>query len=261
MSERDTYAPGTPSWVDLGTPDPAAAATFYGALFDWDIQEGPPEAGGYRMCLLRGRPVAGLGPSQAEGMPPWWTTYVAVSSADETAAAISANGGTVLVPPMDVLDVGRTAVAADPFGAVFSVWQAGTHHGAGLVNEPGTLCWNELNTRHPVEHIAFYTAVFDWEAKRSEGPIDYIEFMLHGNSIGGMMEMGDMFPPEAPESWSVYFAVAECDASAATVTELGGRVLMGPTDIPPGRFAVCQDPQGATFLILALTEEMSALPG
>lgn len=128
MSERNTYAPGTPSWVDLGTSDPAAAAAFYSGLFGWDIQEGPPEAGGYRMCLFRGRPVAGLGPSQSEGMPPWWTTYVAVSSADETAAAISANGGTVLVPPMDVLDVGRMAVAADPYGAVISVWQAGTHH-------------------------------------------------------------------------------------------------------------------------------------
>lgn len=257
MAERDLYAPGTPSWVDLGTPDPGAAAAFYAALFGWDIEEGPPEAGGYRMCMLRGRPVAGLGPQQSEGMPPWWTTYISVSSADETAAAISENGGHVLVAPMDVMDVGRMAVASDPAGAMFSIWQPKSHHGAGIVNEPGTFCWNELTTRQPVSEVAFYTAVFGWEAVQSGGPMPYVEFHLHDTSVAGMMEMSDgSFPPEMPDSWSVYFAVADCDAAAAKVAELGGSVIMDPTDIPPGRFAVCSDPQGATFQIMAFTAGM-----
>ncbi len=256
MSERTSYPPGTPSWVDLGTPDPAAASEFYSGLFGWEIMEGPPETGGYRMCMLRGQPVAGLGPQQSTEMPPWWTTYISVHSADETAAAIVADGGAIIVEPMDVLDVGRMAVATDSGGAVFSIWQPRSHVGAGLVNEPGTLCWNELNTRHPVQHVAFYDAVFDWTARRSEEPMPYVEFQLHGRSVAGLMEMTDDFPPDMPDSWSVYFAVADCDASAAKVAELGGTVVVPPTDIPPGRFAVCVDPQGATFSILALTEEM-----
>ena len=256
MSERTAYAPGTPSWVDLGTPDPAAAAVFYRGLFGWDIDEGPPEAGGYRMCMLHGKPVAGLGPQQNTETPPWWTTYISVHSADEAVAAVTADGGSIIVPAMDVMDVGRMAVLADSCGAVFSVWQPRSHIGAGLVNEPGTLCWNELATRHPVEHVGFYTAVFDWEPVRSDGPMAYTEFRLHGRSVAGMMEMSDQFPPDMPDNWTVYFAVADCDASAARVAELGGTVIMQPTDIPPGRFAVCQDPQGAVFQIMALTEEM-----
>jgi len=251
MTERDSYAPGTPSWIDLGTSDVAAAASFYSELFGWDIPEGPPEAGGYRMCMLHDRPVAGLGPQQDTGRPPWWTTYISVHSADETAAAIVADGGTIVVPPMDVMDVGRMAVALDPCGAAFSIWQPGTHAGAGLVNEPGTLCWNELSTRHPVEQVGFYTAVFDWEAVRTGDAHEYTEFRLHGQSVAGMMQIGPGFPPDMPESWSVYFAVADCDASAAKVTELGGTVHLPPTDITPGRFAVCADPQGAMFQIMA----------
>jgi len=256
MSERDSYLPGTPSWIDLGTSDVDGAAAFYRNLFGWDIPDAAPDTGDYRMCILRGRPVAGLGPQQNPNQPPWWTTYVSVHSADETAAAIVADGGTILVPPMDVMEFGRMAVAADPCGATFSIWQAGTHIGAGLVNEPGALCWNELTTRHPVELVGFYEAVFDWQPVRSDGPMPYTEFQLHGQSVGGMMEMGDQFPLDMPDNWTVYFAVADCDESAAKVTELGGTLIMPPTDIPPGRFAVCKDPQGAVFQILALTQEM-----
>lgn len=121
--EMTSYEPGTPSWVDLGTPDQDAATAFYEGLFGWDVPEGPPEAGGYRMCMLRGTPVAGMGPQMNPDMPPWWTTYVSVADADATTAAVTANGGHVLMPPMDVLDVGRMAIFMDPAGAMFSVWQ------------------------------------------------------------------------------------------------------------------------------------------
>jgi predicted enzyme related to lactoylglutathione lyase len=248
-----SYPPGTPSWVDLGTPDPADAARFYGGLFGWTIEEGPPEAGGYRMCLLDSKPVAGLGPQMNPDMPPWWTSYVSVANVDETAAAIREAGGSLVVEPMDVLDVGRMAVAADSTGAVFSIWEPRTHIGAAIVNEPGSFCWNELTTRRPVESIAFYDAVFGWEAHTSPGPMPYTEFRLGGRVIAGMMVMeGDMWPPDLPNHWMVYFAVADTDAAVAKATELGGNVSVQPTDIPPGRFAVINDPQGATFSILAL---------
>jgi predicted enzyme related to lactoylglutathione lyase len=252
MPEMTSYAPGTPSWVDLGTPDPAEAARFYGGLLGWTIEEGAADAGGYRMCLLDGKPVAGLGPQMNPDMPPWWTTYVTVANADETAAAIREAGGSLFVEPMDVLDAGRMAVAGDSTGAVFSIWEPRAHISAAIVNDPNSFCWNELTTRRPVESIAFYDAVFGWEAHTSEGPMEYTEFQVGGRSIAGMTVMeGDSWPAELPNHWMVYFAVADADASVAKATELGGSVSVPPTDIPLGRFAMLHDPQGTAFSILA----------
>jgi uncharacterized protein len=252
--QMTSYPPGTPSWVDLGTPDLDAAADFYGALFGWTCDPGPEEFGGYRMCLLRGSPVAGMGPQGNPDMPPWWTTYISVASADDAAAAIEAAGGTLMVPPMDVMDVGRMAVAADPAGALFSVWEPRSHPGAGLVNEPGTLCWNELTTRRPDESIAFYGTVFGWTSSTSTDPMPYTEFQLDGRGIGGMMAMDGSWPADLPNHWMVYFAVADTDASAARCVELGGATVVPPTDIPPGRFAVLNDPAGALFSIIQFTQ-------
>lgn len=255
MPEMTKYEPGTPSWVDLGTSDADDAARFYSGLFGWSIEEGPPEAGGYRMCMLDGKPVAGLGPQMNPDMPPWWTTYVTVADADETAAAITADGGTVVVPPMDVLDVGRMAVAMDPAGAMFSIWQPRKHIGAGIVNDVNSFCWNELTTRDPQRSVEFYGAVFGWTANivSSVGVPNYTEFHLGGRGVAGMMPMaGDSMPPEVPNHWLVYFAVEDCDSATERVTELGGEVTMQPTDVPPGRFAMVKDPQGATFGIIAL---------
>ncbi len=257
--EVTSYAPGTPSWVDLGTPDAAGSAAFYSGLFGWEITEGPPEDGGYRMCMLNGHAVAGMGPQMNADMPPYWTTYVTVTDADETTAAAEANGGQVLVPPMDVMDVGRMAIYMDPTGAAISAWQARSHIGAGLVNEPGTLCWNELATRDTDAAEAFYTSVFGWGTDVTDmGDFSYTSFTVNGNMVAGMMPMGDMYPPEVPSHWAVYFAVADCDASAAQVTELGGEVRSPPTDIPGvGRFAVCQDPQGAMFALMTMAPSES----
>jgi predicted enzyme related to lactoylglutathione lyase len=264
MAEMAKYEPGTPSWVDLGTPDPAAASRFYSDLFNWTIEEGPPEFGGYRMCLLDGKPVAGLGPQANADMPPYWTTYVAVADADETAAAITEDGGTIVVAPLDVMDAGRMAVASDPAGAVFSIWQPGTHPGAAIVNEPNTLCWNELTTRDPQRSVEFYGAVFGWEAQlvptgagdadsAGSSPHDYTEFHLPGRRIAGMLPMvGDSWPADIPNHWMVYFAVEDCQAAVSKVESLGGSVMMAPTVVPPGTFAVVKDPQGAVFSVIAL---------
>jgi uncharacterized protein len=253
MPEITKYEPGTPSWVDLGTPDPDDASRFYSGLFGWTIDEGPPETGGYRMCLLDGKPVAGLGPQMNTDMPPWWTTYISVADADETAAAIKEDGGTVILEPMDVLDVGRMAVAADPAGAMFSIWQPKVHIGAAIVDEPNSLCWNELTTRDPQKSVEFYGAVFGWGAGLlpMEGTEDYTEFRLGQRGIAGMMPMeGDSWPAEIPNHWMVYFAVEDCKAAAARVEELGGTVAVPPTEVPPGTFAVLKDPQGAVFSVI-----------
>jgi predicted enzyme related to lactoylglutathione lyase len=250
MPTKDTYAPGTPNWVDLGSPDPARSAAFYGGLFGWTVEEGPPEAGGYRMCLLDGRPAAGIGPAQSDGA--WWTTYVAVADCDARARAVQDAGGSVVVDPMDVMDVGRMAVCLDPRGAAFSLWQAGSHDGAGIVNEHGAHLWSELATRDVAAECRFYPAVFGWgydQLPNGEGT--YTTFSVEGEAVGGIMQIGDEMPAEVPDHWMVYFASDDPDATTARARELGGTVTMEPFDVPGvGRIGILNGPDGEIFSVM-----------
>jgi hypothetical protein len=253
--ESEGYENGVPSWVDLGSPDLAKSKEFYGALFGWNCPEGPAEAGGYTVCDLGGKTVAGLGPQMNPDAPPNWLTYVNVDSADDTVAKVAANGGTVFMEPMDILEAGRMAVFADSLGAVIGLWQPNQHLGAQVVNEPGTYCWSELISPDLDASKAFYRAVFGWGAEDlgpEGGPVAYTEWKLGGNSIGGMLPKQDTMPADMPPYWGVYFTVADADASVARAQELGATLLMPPMDIDPGRFAMLSDPVGAFFNVLAL---------
>lgn len=252
MPERTSYAPGTPNWIDIGT-DVDAAAAFYTALFGWTLVSAGPDAGGYGFFTnATGKLIAGVGPQQSPG-PPFWSHYVSVADIDETTAKVAAAGGTVVVPPMDVMDAGRMAVFQDPEGAFFSGWQPGATIGCEVVNEPGAFCWSELGTRDLAGATAFYSAVFGWEAETSEGgEMAYTEWKLAGESIAGMMAMPEGVPAEAPPYWLVYFAVEDTEAAVARALELGGTALTDAMDTPAGRFAVLADPQGAFFAVIAL---------
>jgi uncharacterized protein len=254
MSERTSYAPGTPCWVDLGTPDIEGAAGFYGGLFGWSIpeSENAEQTGGYRQALLRGKPVAGVMPLMQEGQPPAWSTYVSVADADATAAKVRDAGGTVMAEPMDVMELGRMAVFADPTGAVFGIWQPGSFIGAELVNEANAIAWNELNTRDTAGAKEFYSAVFGWtyEDMEVENVGTYTGLQVDGNSVGGMLDITGRLPDEVPANWLTYFAVDDTDATVAKLRELGGSVNMEPLDIVAGRFAVVSDPFGAVFAVI-----------
>ena len=193
------YPAGTPSWIELSSPDTNAAAEFYGALMSWSATEpGPAETGGYRMFQQDEANVAGLMGIMQEGQPTAWSTYASVADAEETAAKVKVAGGSVVVEPMDVMDIGRMAIFADPTGAVFGVWQPRSFAGADLVNEPNSLCWNEALTRDANANKAFYPAVFGWVAGRPsfEGaPETYTVWELAGKPVGGMMQMTDEYSP------------------------------------------------------------------
>ena len=253
MAEFTEYAPGTPAWVDLSSPDIEASKAFYGSLFGWGVEEMGPDAGGYCMFTLRGLYVAGLGPLQGEGQPPAWVTYISVADADDAVAKVKQSGGMVFVEPMDVFDSGRMAVFADPTGAVLSVWQPNNHVGAQIANEPGSFSWNELNTRNPSAAKAFYSAVFGWEPVDHSmgGAMTYTEWKSGGRSVAGMLDMTPQVPAEIPPHWLVYFSVEDTDAAVAAIQGKGGKLIVGPFDIPQGRFAVVSDPQGAFFAIIA----------
>lgn len=250
------YAPGTPSWVDLSSSDADASAAFYSELMGWQPTEPGPveETGGYRMFQQDGKNIGGLMPAMQEGQPTAWSTYMSVTDADETAGKVKDAGGSVVVEPMDVMDLGRMAFFADPTGAVFGVWQPKSFGGADLVNEPNSLCWNEVLTRDSETDKQFYPAVFGWTAGRPgfEGaPESYVVWELDGKQVGGMMQMTDeVFPPEVPAHWGVCFAVADVDATFAKARELGATVTVEPVSMAIGRFAGLIDPQGASFTIM-----------
>jgi len=249
MPEFTEYAPGTPCWVDVTSPDLDATTAFYAGLFGWAADRDPrPEAGGYTMFSLNGKFVAAASPPQQEGMPPVWTTYIASDDVDAAAARVGEAGGTVFTEPFDVFDSGRMTVAQDPTGAVFGIWQAGSHHGAQLANEPGSLSWNECRTPDAAAAEQFYRAVFGCDVRSMTMGMDepYRVLEVGGKGVAGLMQWTD-----GPPNWATTFNVADTDASCARAEQLGGRVLAQPYDIPTiGRYAELRDPVGAAFGVL-----------
>ena len=252
MPTRSSYPAGTPSYVDIGTPDVDATSTFYAGLFGWTVQDLGPDAGGYRMALKGESTAAGIAPAQDAG-PPYWTSYITVDDVEAAAEAVQATGGTVVAPPMDVMEAGRMAVCVDPNGAPFAIWQPGQSIGAEIVNEHGALCWTELNTRHFESAKRFYSEVFGWKWNDSA---EYGEFEVGGRVVGGMMPMTpDRFPAEVPEHWLVYFAVDDIDAAASRIKDLGGTTMMEPFNPGGvGKMVVAMDPQGAVFAVIQMDQ-------
>lgn len=257
MSEVTEHAPGTPSWVDLATSDADAAEAFYTTLFGWTSEDQGEAAGHYRMLRKGGKDVAALYAVGPEQGPPRWNTYVTVDDVDAAVDRVDPAGGTVIAPPFDVLEVGRMAVVSDPAGAIVALWQSRGHVGAGLVNEPGALCWTELITGDRERAAAFYAAVIGWSSKTNQmGPMTYTEFKSGERTIAGMLEMAGVMP-----HWNVYFAVADADATIAEATGLGASVLQPAMDLPDvGRFAALADPQGAAFSVVQLAAPPTASP-
>lgn len=261
MPTRTSYAQGTPSWVDLATSDVAAARSFYGQLFGWEYEENPtgPDGGVYVMATKGGANAAGimdLSPEMAAGgVPPMWSTYLAVDDLDATASKVEGAGGQVMMPPMDVMEAGRMALVVEPSGAVVGLWQAADHIGAEVVNEHGALIWNELLSPDVPAAAAFYDAVLGMGTETVDMPMGpYTIFTADGEQVAGAMA-----PPMegVPAHWAVYFAVDDCDAAVAKVQELGGACFAEPMDIPPGRMAGLSDPQGAMFFVLQPAGEVS----
>jgi uncharacterized protein len=280
MLDRDGYPPGVPCWVDTRRARPDAAAAFYGGLFGWEFGDVAPAdaAGPYLVGRLEGRDVAAIGPGlDGADAAPSWRTYVRVESADDTAAAISQAGGTVLTEPVDMFDAARIATFADPSGAEFSVWQPYRLGGAQLVNSAGTWNWSDLSTGDREGAAAFYGSVFGWQAMTLDLGGDeatmwrapgYGEFLAardptirerhaddgippgFSDAIGWLTPMSsDQVADDVPPHWSITFAVDDTDATADTAARLGGTVVVAPYDAGPARLAVLDDPKGARFTV------------
>jgi predicted enzyme related to lactoylglutathione lyase len=251
MSDVDRNQPdGTPTWIDLGVPDLEGAKGFYGSVFGWEFEAGPPQAGGYTTCRLRGRRVAGLALDPDPGATGfWWNVYLATGDCDAAARRVTEAGGSVVVAPMDVLDQGRMAIVKDPVGAQFGLWQGRGHVGCEVVNEPGALVRNDLVTSDPGPARAFYTEVFGFTLDGNPDVPDFDFTFLRrpdGHEVGGIMGV-----PGVPASaWATTFEVADTDAVVAAATAAGGRAG-APDDFVYGRMATITDPFGAEFSVIA----------
>jgi predicted enzyme related to lactoylglutathione lyase len=260
MSVITAHAAGTFCWPELSTSDLSGAKKFYSALLGWQPTDSPlPDGGAYTMAKVDGQDVVGMSTMQdaqkAAGVPPNWLSFVAVTSADETAQKAAALGGTLLVGPFDVMEAGRMAVIQDPIGAVVGIWQAKAHPGATRINEVGALSWTELYTNDMNKAVAFYTGLFDWTARPMENsPTPYTIFSIQGQDkmAGGALQMTNEMQGMPPH-WLPYFQVDDTDKTADRARELGGNVIVPPMDIPNvGRMATIADPQGAAFAVIKL---------
>jgi predicted enzyme related to lactoylglutathione lyase len=247
------FSEGAPCWVDVMLPDLEAGKRFYWELFGWTYQEGEAEYGYYTQAFSDGKNVAGLAPAMEgqEDMPPAWSLYFASSDIYRTTERIRANGGVTLTGPMQVGEFGSMLMAKDPAGAVFGVWQPGTHKGFEKYYEPGSFGWAEVCVWETEDVDAFYPAVFPYEGVPSgEEGIDLTLWKLGGKPVAGRFKLGEDASPDVLPYVIVYFVVSDCDEAIATVQRLGGQVRTGPQDTPYGRVASVADPQGASFSVI-----------
>lgn len=255
MTIRTNYTPGEFAWVDLMTTDITAAKAFYAELFGWGFHDEYSATDPYTIFTCSGYDVAGMAEMpddmRSAGMPSAWQSYVSVLSADDAVKRATKLGGT---PLMDVMEIeeGRFAAIADPQGAVLAIWEPKSYQGAVLSGEPVSACWNELLAKDVEKAEEYYAELFGWQYDTQDmGGMAYTTISNEGQQNGGMMQIAEEMG-SIPPHWGVYFAVADCDATAASAARLGGRVNLDPKDIPPGRFAHLADPTGAMFYVLQL---------
>lgn len=248
------YEEGMFCWADLSAKDVEAAKRWYSEVFGWEMTPSDPNMH-YSMALQDGKMVAGFGQlpeeMQKQGVPPMWSSYAWTEDCAKVEAAAVEQGAEVIFPTMAVGEAGSMAFLKDPTGAVFGLWQPGQHRGAQLMGEPNSVCWNELMTRDLDKAKHFYGKVLGWTYKAMPmGDFDYTIIKVGERDAGGMMPMTGPEWEGVPSHWMIYFAVADTDETCRKIEAAGGKICVPPTDIPVGRFAVVNDPQGATFSVI-----------
>ncbi|QNI08451.1 VOC family protein [Mycobacterium kubicae] len=251
-----TGAPlGAPCWIDLTTSDLDRAQDFYGTVFGWTFESAGPEYGGYVNAAKDGHPVAGLMANRPEfGYPDKWATYFHTADIEATAAKVAPAGGSVCVNPMEVPAQGLMAVATDPSGADFGMWQPLEHRGYEIIGEAGAPVWHQLTTRDYRAAVDFYRAVFDWRTEQV-GDTDefrYTTAWFGDEQLLGVMDGAAMLGADVPSQWSIFFGAHDVDKTLQVIAEHGGAVLRGAEDTPYGRLAAATDPTGVVFNLSSL---------
>jgi len=249
-------------WYELMTSDQAGAEAFYRAVVGWALADAGQPGMRYTILSAGERGMGGVmalpAGAATAGMRPGWLGYVGVPDTDGAAERIARAGGAIHRGPDDIPDVGRFAVVADPGGALFQLLTPLPRADAPPppdLEAPGMVSWHELYSRSGQEKaFAFYAEQFGWETLElmDMGPMGkYRIFGAGGVAMGGMMDAPENVPGSA---WSFYVNVAGIDAAADRIRAHGGQVLMGPHEVPGGRWIVqATDPQGAAFALVSAT--------
>ncbi|MBF6240342.1 VOC family protein [Nocardia otitidiscaviarum] len=265
MTTVPTSRVGDPVWIDLFTADPDVSIAFYGDLFGWTAERAGEEFGGYITFRKDGKAVAGGMGKTEDGIqgPDQWTVYLRSDDARATAEQAVREGGSIVVPALDVGELGTMAILGDPSGAGIGVWQPGTHRGFEAIGiatgghwsgHVGVPSWFELQTPHYDKALIFYTDVFGWRdpfrvAVPGAGDIGYTTIHSETPMLGGVMDAHAFLPPDSPGGWRLYFGADDVDQAVRRVVELGGSVIAPVMDTPFGQMAGVADPTGAHFSI------------
>ncbi len=251
----EAWPQGTPCWADLMADDVEGAVAFYSALFGWEISEGSPEMGGYRLCLVDGHAAAALSPKPpGHDLSTAWSTYLAVDDLDSIIEKVRDAGAAFTIEPVDIGSEGRMAFATDPAGAGFGLWQAGDMIGFQVANQPGSCVWNQQMSSQYAESLDFYAAILDYryqDISGGQGGYSTVMRASDGETVGGIGAQAD----GEPARWDVYFMVDDCDDAVAKVRDLGGSVANPPYDTPFGRMADVAGPQGESFSLMASNQQ------
>jgi uncharacterized protein len=264
MAEITRHIPGTFCWAELGTTNASAASRFYGELFGWRRSFMPVADGTcYTMLQLHGKDIGALYEvfDESPEFSPLWRLYVATPDVDKTAQLAVTLGGKIIIEPRNIEDVGRVAAVQDPTGASIALWQALDHIGAEVINESGSLAWQELVTSDCDTAKAFYSGLFGWQTQTvSAGPRVYTKFKAKRSEApsAGLVPLShqsNQFEGATASHWQAYFAVEDCDRSVNRAVSLGAQLKSAPTNFSGlGRCAVLRDPQGATFSLVQRQE-------
>ena len=255
MPEVTEHAPGTAAWAELTTPNVAASKDFYRRVFGWySYTAAVSPLGDYEIFTLggiQGPEVTGATQLADEAEPGSWTCYFRTDDIPGTLDVVQAAGGRVTVEPTDYADLGRMTLCSDSQGADFALWLPYNLKGAGVVDEPGAMCWVELACPDVQEARRFYGKVFGWTpVDRAYYSPDYTTWKIDNWSVAGMVPLKEWWPGDFPPHWIPYFWVSDCDAVTARAADLGAQIYVPPVDIGPGRFAAMSDPTGARLAVI-----------
>ena len=262
MPQVTSHTPGSFCWVELATPDAEASKAFYSQLLGWTWTDNPMgENMVYSMMQKDGNFVCAMfrihDQMLAEGFHPHWACYIATDDVEAATARVVEAGGNVINGPFDVFTAGRMSIVADPAGATFGIWQPNEHIGAGLIFEPGSLGWNELNTTDLQGSASFYASVFGWtlnSAPMEQDDGDYHFFTLGENGVAGMIQIQPDWG-DVPPHWSTYFCVEDVDASFQQAVAMGAEVLVPVMQESNVRFSYIKDPQGIVVGLIQFIPE------
>lgn len=242
---------GEPCWIQLSTDDVDTAISFYGELFGWSAGEPSAEYQGYRMFFRGGEAIAGLVPTSG-GARPTWTVFLATPDLAGTVQRAAASGGSVVIEPMPVADLGSYAELTDPGGAAVGAWQADTFSGFAVRNQESAPGWFETLTKRYDETVEFYRSAFGWETHvMSDSPdFRYTTLGVDENARAGVMDASGFLADE-PSRWQFYLQVRDTDETVARAVSIGGTVVQAAEDTPYGRVATLTDPAGVRFCVMA----------